>query len=288
MPGHSSPIWHTTPPTATIDMIDTHTHLYMADYDTDGQPADSMTGQTDAVDRAVAAGISHMILPNVDLASVGPMQRLHALRPEATSMAIGLHPTEVLDDADEVMERLDSIFMAAPEVYRAIGEIGMDLYWDASRREQQMRAFDRQLGLAAAHHKPVIIHCREALDPTLEVLQGYAATPCVFHSFGGTPVDVERILATVPGAYFGINGIVTFKNSRLADTLPAIPAERILTETDAPFLAPVPKRGSRNESAYIPYILERIASALDTVPAQLDVLTTANACRLFNLKLKQN
>ena len=266
-------------------MIDTHTHLYMSDYDAEGQPADSMAGQTDAVDRAVAAGISHMILPNVDLASVGPMQRLHTLRPEATSMAMGLHPTEVLDDAEEVMERLDSIFLAAPDAYCAIGEIGMDLYWDATRREQQMRAFERQLDLASTHHKPVIIHCREALDPTLEVLQGYGDTPCVFHSFGGTATDVERILATVPGAYFGIKGIVTFKNSRLADTLPAIPSDRLLTETDAPFLAPVPNRGSRNESAYIPYILDRMATATGTTPEQLDALTTANACRLFKLNL---
>lgn len=255
-------------------MIDTHTHLYDSAYAPDG-------GGEAAVRRALAAGVSHMIFPNVDLGSIDPMLSLAAKFPGAVSCAMGLHPTEL---GEYWQAKLKDVLdhLKVPGKYVAVGEIGIDLHWDASNLAAQMQAFDAQLAAARAHRLPVIIHCREGLDATLEVLQGYGDVPAVFHSFGGTADDVERIRRQ--GDYFfGINGIVTFKNSGLRDTLPAIGLDRMLLETDAPYLAPVPHRGKRNESALLPLICDHIAASLGTTPAAVDNATTAAASRLFGL-----
>ena len=140
-----------------------------------------------------------------------------------------------------------------------------------------------QLDWARQRSLPVIIHCREALDETLEVFEDFRDVRAVFHSFGGSAADVGRILASGDDRYFGINGIVTFKKSTLPAVIPAIPADRILTETDAPYLAPVPHRGKRNESAYMVHTLGTVASALGITVPDADALTTANARRLFGI-----
>ena len=261
-------------------MIDTHTHLYMAEYDVDGQAEGSLGGQCAAVDRAVAAGVDMMVLPNVDRASMAPLKALHAARPDNTLMAMGLHPTEVKEDWQTELAFIEQDIRSGG--YSAVGEVGIDLYWDKTFEREQMRALDRQLSVASELGLPVIIHCREGLDRVLEVMQGHRGVGAVFHSFGGAVGDVERI-CSVGDYYFGINGIVTFKNSTLRDVLPAIPRERILTETDAPFLAPVPFRGRRNESAMIAYVVEAVAHSLSITPREAGVLTAANARRFFNI-----
>lgn len=262
-------------------MIDTHTHLYMPEYDLEGQAAGSLEGQRAAVERALAAGVTMMILPNVDMESVGPIKALHQMCPASTAMALGLHPTEVKeswrDDLGQIMANL-----TPGAGYKAVGEVGIDLYWDRTFEQAQMLAFEQQLEQARRMQLPVIIHCREGLDQCLEVMQSYTDVPAVFHSFGGTAADVERI-RRLGDYYFGINGIVTFKNSTLADTLPAIGPERILTETDAPFLAPAPHRGKRNETALMPLVVQRIADAMGTSPQEVDAITTASAQHLFKL-----
>lgn len=239
-----------------------------------------MQGQADAVERALVAGVDMMILPNVDRDSVEPIKALHAIYPHNTAMALGLHPTEVKeswrDDLAAIMAN------HTPGAYKAVGEVGIDLYWDKAFARAQMQAFEQQLAMARAWQLPVIIHCRQGLDQCLEVMQTYKDVPAVFHSFGGTPADVERIRRQAD-YYFGINGIVTFKNSNLAATLPHIGLDRLLTETDAPFLAPVPHRGKRNESSWIPLIVNKIADALGTTPDAVAAATTANARALFNL-----
>ncbi len=262
-------------------MIDTHTHLYMAEYDVDGQAEGSLEGQCAAVDRAVAAGVDMMVLPNVDRASMAPLKALHAARPDNTLMAMGLHPTEVKEDWQTELAFIEQDIRAGR--YSAVGEVGIDLYWDKAFEREQMQAFDRQLSVASELGLPVIIHCREGLDRVLEVMQGHRGVGAVFHSFGGAVGDVERI-CSVGDYYFGINGIVTFKNSTLRDVLPAIPRERILTETDAPFLAPVPFRGKRNESAMIAYVVEAVAHSLSIPSREADMLTAANARRFFNIE----
>lgn len=255
--------------------IDTHTHLYLPEF------SDDTPGTLNAVDRAIAAGVQQFVFPNVDLTTIEPMEALAARYPGIVHTAMGLHPTEVKDDWDEVLSRILARFTdGAP--YVAVGEIGIDLYWDKTFADAQMQVFDRQLTVAAERNLPVIIHCRDGLEPALEVLQGHKAARGVFHSFGGTCQDVDRIRRT-GDFYFGINGIVTFKNSALGHVLPEIGLERILLETDSPYLAPVPKRGKRNESAYLPFIARCIAANIDVDEDCVERATTDNARILFGI-----
>lgn len=254
--------------------IDTHTHLYLEEFESDGCEA--------AVDRAVKAGVGHMIFPNVDLSTIEPMKRLHAARPEVTSMAMGFHPTEVKEDWRDALAQIEEEF-AGGTPYVAVGEIGIDLYWDKTFAEQQMQAFEQQCRMAAERSLPVIIHCREGLEQTLEVLSEFPTLRGVMHSFGGTTADVERILSVNENMMFGINGIVTFKNCHVRDSLEAITVPRLLLETDSPYLAPVPFRGKRCESAMLPHTAAHIAERLGLTVEALAEATTANARALFNI-----
>lgn len=255
-------------------MVDTHTHLYLPEFGDDGGIS--------AVDRAVAAGVSHMILPNVDLQTVEPLHRLGTLKPEVTSIAMGLHPTEVKEGWRDMLDEIMSYYTPS-HPYIAVGEIGLDLYWDKTYEKEQMQAFESQLILAKQYNLPVIIHCREALPQTLEVIQGVKGIRGVMHSFGGSTTDVEAV-RKIADMYFGINGIVTFKNSGLRNVLPTIGIERILLETDSPYLAPVPHRGKRNESAYLPHICTYVSDILGIPPEETDRQTSLAAKALFNLQ----
>lgn len=255
-------------------IIDTHTHPYLPNFDSDRE---------EIMSRAAEAGVSHIILPNVDLSTIAPMRSLHSLYPSTTFMAMGLHPTEVGESWRDDMAMIDEEWARNRSDYIAVGEVGVDLYWDKTFREAQMQVFEMQARRAAESDLPLIIHCREALDCTLEVLQGLERKPqAVFHSFGGTPRDVDRVRAT-GDFYFGINGVVTFKNARLDNTVCEIGAERLLLETDAPYLAPVPHRGRRNEPAYIVDTRDRVALALGIAPSEVEDATTASAKSLFRL-----
>ncbi len=251
-------------------IIDTHTHLYLPEFDDGGA----------AVKRAADAGVCHMLFPNVDISTIRPMKRLHEQFPEITSIAMGLHPTEIGEDWHDNLAIIDEELHSGVK-YAAVGEVGIDLYWDSSFREQQMMAFEQQVQWAVDTSLPVIVHCRNGLDETLEVLQSFPEAKGVMHSFGGTPQDVERVRKIVD-FYFGINGIVTFKNSRLRETLPAIGQNRILAETDSPYLAPVPYRGKRCESAYLPATVAYIAQSLAVPVSEIETSTTLNAVALFS------
>ncbi len=261
-------------------LIDTHTHLYLPEF-----CGEDPAGGSSAVRRAINAGVGHLIFPNVDLSTIAPMQALAREFPGRISCANGLHPTEVNASWRDVLQQiLDAEDTALPVV--AIGEVGIDLYWDKTFREEQMQAFSRQCRIAVERRLPLIIHCREGLDEVLEVLSDFPRLPAVFHSFGGTHEDVRRI-RRLGDYYFGINGIVTFKNSRLREVLPEIGLDRILLETDSPYLAPVPFRGKRNESAYLPHICAHIAQSMEVTPEAVAAATTAGAARLFNLALAE-
>lgn len=257
-------------------MTDTHTHLYLEEFDADGQVA--------AVQRALSAGVSRMIFPNVDASTIARTMSLQAQFSDSTRFAMGLHPTEVDTGWQATVEAMRPHFSNPGCV--AVGEVGIDLYWDASKREMQMDAFRHQLRLARELALPVIIHCREALPEVLECIAAEEAScqPMVFHSFTGTADDAHRILEAVPDAMFGINGVVTFKNaSALRGALPVIGIGRIVLETDSPYLAPVPHRGHRNESAYLPEVCRMVASVLDLTSDSVEHTTDANAAALFNL-----
>ncbi len=260
-------------------LTDTHTHLYDSAFSNEG-----LAGPADAVRRAMEAGVERLIFPNVDLSTIEPMKCLAAQFPQNIRMAMGLHPTEVKpesleDDLDKISRELSD----ATVQYVAVGEVGMDLYWSKEHEDAQREAFDRQCTMAVENGLPVIIHCREALDQTLEVLRKHPNARVVFHSFGGNVEDVRQIREIMPEAYFGINGIVTFKNSGLRDVLHEIGIDKILLETDSPYLAPVPKRGRRNESSYLPYIAECVGGALGISSEEVAERTSENAARFFGL-----
>ena len=263
-------------------MVDTHTHL-----DMDSFSKEESDGCQAAVDRAVEAGVELMVLPAVDRESAAEVAALHAARPERTRTAMGLHPTEVGEDWREELD--DIVATLGPTSPVAIGEVGIDLYWDDSKIALQKEAFIAQILLAARLGLPVIRHCRDAMEQCCECIVAAGEQldgqlpPLVFHSFTGSPDDVRRI-RQVCDPYFGINGVVTFKNSgRLPDAVKEIGLGRLLLETDSPYLAPVPKRGRRNESAYLSHINSKIAEILAISPQETDEATTRNAKDFFRI-----
>lgn len=256
-------------------MIDTHSHIYLEEFDAD---------RNDVVNRAVAAGLRHLVLPNVDLETWPQMLATHQAYPAYTSMAMGLHPTSVNAEFRQQLEQTRELLDSHKFV--AVGEVGIDLYWDTTFRNEQMEAFDVQQHWAEERGLPVIIHNRDALSEITEVFANYSGTlpRCVFHSFGGTRDDVDSI-RRFGDFYFGINGVVTFKNSRLSETLAHIGLDRILLETDCPYLTPVPYRGKRNESSYVPYIAAKIADTLGVSIDEVSRTTDRNALDLFRINI---
>ena len=254
-------------------MIDTHTHIYLEEFDAD---------RAEVMQRALDSGVRHMLLPNVDLSTIEPMHRLHDAFSHCTSMAMGFHPTEVTSDYRAALASVERQFANRP--YVAVGEIGIDLYWDKTFVKEQLEAFDTQCHWAVEMNLPIIIHCREALEQVLQVFDHFSGPlpRGVFHSFTGTPDDVAAIRRR-GDFYFGINGIVTFKKSAIPSILPVIGINRLLLETDSPYLAPVPNRGKRNESANIPHIAACIASHLGMSAGEVSVATDANAHNLFGI-----
>lgn len=263
-----------------MHFIDTHSHIYGEEFDEDRDAV---------VQRAIEAGAEHILLPNIDANSVGPMLALCDDYPTLCRPMMGLHPTELPDDPTPLLDQMEQMLAAsqaspAPQ-YIAVGEVGVDLYWDASRREEQIAVFRRQAEWSIRYGLPLVIHSRSAHAELMEVLTPLRDQLCggIFHCFGGT-ADEARELLTFPGFVLGIGGVVTFKKS----TLPAIlrdivPLERIVLETDAPYLAPTPHRGKRNESSFIPLIIDKLAEVYDTTPQHVADVTTATARTLFRL-----
>lgn len=258
-------------------MVDTHTHLYMTESFPDGGEA--------AVMRAAEAGVEMMVLPGVDIESVEPILALHSAVPRHTAVALGLHPTEVEADwRDELREILDR---GSDVRLVAIGETGVDLHWESRYLSRQMDAFGEQVQIALERGLPVIVHSRDAVEATAEVLRNFSGhlPPLVFHSFTAGPEEAARLLEVAPDAFFGINGVITFKNAApLREAVKGMDMERILTETDAPFLAPVPHRGSTNESSYIPLVVKAIADVKELPEEEVKRITTANAYRFYPLE----
>lgn len=256
-------------------MIDTHTHIYLEEFDDDRQ---------DVMSRALSSGVRHLVLPNVDLSTIVPLHHLHEQYEQCTSMAMGFHPTEVKDDYLQALAQVEHLL--GDNKYVAIGEVGIDLYWDKTYYKEQIKAFDTQCHWASELGLPVIIHCREGLEQVLQVFDKFSGPlpKAVFHSFTGTADEVDGIRRR-GDFYFGINGIVTFKKSAIPEILPKIGIGRILLETDSPYLAPVPNRGKRNESANIPYIATCIASHLSLTNEEVSRITDANAHDLFGIDI---
>lgn len=257
-----------------MDFIDTHTHLYLPEFDDD---------RTLVVERAIHSGINKMLLPNIDSHSITPMLDMCAAFPHLCYPMIGLHPTSVNDDYKTHLGAVDQYL--STHQFIAIGEVGIDLYWDKTYFAQQRDAFAYQVGLARKHSLPLVIHSRDSFDEILEILETlYHETPFlgVFHSFSGNADQAKRVINM--GFKIGINGVVTFKNSSLGEAVKEIALEHLLLETDAPYLTPVPYRGKRNESSYIPFIAGKIAEIKGITIEEVAEVTTQTANALFKLQ----
>mgnify|MGYP000273770289 CR=1 FL=1 len=252
--------------------IDTHTHLYSGKFNAD---------RAEMMDRIPAAGVALSILPAVDLKSHEAMLQLETDYPDRTLAMIGLHPCSVGENFEEELAAVEKYLEQRPWV--AIGEIGMDLYWDKTFRAQQETAFLRQCAWAIARDLPICIHAREAIDELLELINEIDDPKLrgVFHCFTGNPEQARRAIDR--GFYLGIGGVVTFKNGGLEPVLRQMPRDRILLETDAPYLAPVPKRGKRNETAFLPFVAEKVANLWETSPEEVGRQTNRNTWQLFEL-----
>ncbi len=250
---------------------DTHTHLYSEQFDND---------RHEIVQKAIKSGVKKIILPGIDSSYIQAQTELVNSFPENCFQGIGLHPTHLKDNLKKELEIVKQNLKNKNVV--AIGEIGIDLYWDKSNLENQKIAFEHQVLLAKKHKLPIIIHVRDAFDETFEIIEKLNDNQLtgVFHSFVGTPEQARKIIS-FRGFKIGINGIVTFKNSGLDKTVSQIPIEYILLETDAPWLAPTPFRGKRNESSYLINIARKLSEIYDISLEKLSEITNKNASDLF-------
>lgn len=258
-----------------MTLIDTHSHIYLPEFDEDRDAV---------VSCAIDAGVKTVLLPNIDASTMPALLDMVAAYPALCRPMAGLHPTSVVEgyaaELDAVRRDLDNVGGLV-----AVGEIGLDLYWDTTYRRQQMEAFDAQLDMAAEHDLPVVIHCRNAFDDMMDILENHLRVHDirgVAHSFTGTVCQAERLMSDT-NLYVGVNGIVTFKKSDLPQVLRHIPIDRVVPETDAPYLAPVPHRGRRNESAFVVDVVRKIAEVYGLDFDKTAAVMEANARKLFEL-----
>ncbi len=254
-------------------MIDTHSHIYLSEFDEDRE---------DVIERAKSAGVEKVLLPNVDKDTIEAMHRLEVAHQGYCYSMMGLHPTSVKADYLQVLAEIKAYI--DKREYIAIGEIGIDLYWDKTFRQEQMDAFEQQIKWAKAKQVPIVIHCRDAFPEVFEVLDGQLDESLVgvFHSFSGGAEEARRILA-YDNFMMGINGVVTFKNTNLREVLRSVPFDKLVLETDAPYLAPVPKRGRRNEPAYLEKVAETLAMVYGISMEEVKQQTSKNARQLFDI-----
>lgn len=261
-------------------LIDTHSHLYEPEFDADREQA---------LDRAVECGVRQLLLPAIDAQSHERLFDLCRRHPDRCIPMMGLHPTSINDSPNwrEELDRVERLLKNPPEGIRrfcAVGEIGLDFYWSAEFRDRQIEALRRQFRLALDCGLPVAVHTRSAWPEMIALVEEFRGSGLrgVFHAFGEDAATYER-LKSCGDFLFGIGGVVTFKKSRLADTVQEMDLADLVLETDCPYLTPAPRRGERNESAYIVHICEKIAGIKGLAPETVAAATTANAERMFNL-----
>ena len=234
-----------------MKMIDTHTHLYVEAFDEDRHKV---------ISEALAKGIHEFYLPAIDSQYTERMLALEKLYPDYIRLMMGLHPTHVNENVEEELAHVKD--QLAKHHYYAVGEIGIDLYWDKTHLREQQYAFDQQIKWAKEHHLPIVIHCRDAFEEVFDVLEQNKGEGLsgIFHCFTGTKNDAERAMNY--NLKLGIGGVVTFKNGKIDQFLHEIPLSEIVLETDAPYLAPVPYRGKRNQSDYLTLIARKVSECI--------------------------
>jgi TatD DNase family protein len=263
-----------------MTLIDSHCHLYNKDFDRD-------IGEVIA--RAVNNGVRKIFLPAIDSESHERLNQLVDRNAANTSSLceilpmMGVHPCSIKEDFENELQ-IAMQFLDDGRKYYAVGEIGLDYYWDVSFKKQQIEPFERQIEWSIERQLPIVIHSRKSTPDCIECVRKFAGKATgIFHCFSGTIEEAKEIMDL--GFYLGIGGVVTYKNGGLRELMPALGLSRIVLETDAPYLSPVPFRGKRNEPAYLKQICETIALALNVSPEEVAAATTANALQVFKMNL---
>jgi len=268
-----------------IKLIDTHTHL-------DGEEFTADLPET--IERAKSAGVEKVLIPAINLQSVETVLKTCRAFPDYAYPMIGLHPEDVKADYVNVLCEMKSILDRSrndvewhDEHFIAIGEIGLDYYWSREFEREQLDAFEQQIQWAVEYQMPLMIHCRKAQNEMLKILKQYKNNLCggVFHCFTGNEYEAKELLE-FDKFMLGIGGVLTFKKSHLPEVLPqTVPLNRILLETDSPYMAPVPYRGKRNESAFVLEVAKKLAECYNVSLEDIADITTANAAKMFNLNI---
>lgn len=261
-------------------LIDTHSHIFLEEFAAD---------LDEVVSRAMEAGVSDFILPSINLQTLADLLRVRNAYPGHCHAAIGLHPTELNDDWREELDRMKDLLdldrRSGDNVFVGIGEVGLDLYWEQDDLKRQTDVFRCQIEWALEYDLPLMIHSRSAFSKLCEILDCYNGRGLrgVFHCFSDGVSEAGRLLG-YEGFMFGIGGVSTFRKSSVPDALRMIPHDRVIVETDCPYLAPVPMRGHRNEPSFMVRTVEKIAEVWNCLPEEVADVTTANACSLFAIQ----
>ncbi|NVO03889.1 MAG: TatD family hydrolase [Bacteroidetes bacterium] len=254
-------------------LADSHTHLYLEEFNND---------RNLVIEKAIFEGVKYLFLPNIDSGFIDSMLNVCKEFPENCFPMIGLHPTSVKENYKSELSIMEN--WLEKEKFSAIGEIGIDLYWDKTFINEQIEAFQFQLYLAKEKKMPVVIHSRNSMNEIFQVLKepSFSGIKGVFHCYSGNLIQAKKVVEM--GYLLGIGGVATYKNSILPDVIREVGINNILLETDAPFLTPVPFRGKRNESSYINIIAEKVAEVLNIEKSEVAEITTNNTLSLFGLK----
>lgn len=258
-----------------MKLIDSHSHLFLEEFAED---------LPEVIRRASDAGISHIFMPNIDSSTLDPLLKVCCDYPNFCYPMVGLHPTSV---AENYKNELDVVYQQLQQSqygFVAIGEIGLDLYWDQTFLKEQLVAFEQQVKWALEYHLPIVVHCREAFSYIYKVLAPYKNSGLrgIFHSFTGNAQEAASMLEFTD-FMIGINGVVTFKKSSVPTVLPKIPLNRLVLETDSPYLTPVPYRGKRNESAFVKYTAAKVAEVYEISLEKVAEVTSNNALKVFGM-----
>lgn len=258
-----------------IDFIDSHSHIDGEEFDAD---------RDDMICRAKEAGARAILVPAINLGGMAKLRDVVRQYPGFAYAMIGLHPEDVRDNWRDVVAEMKRMQAESPDEFIAIGEVGLDFYWSREYEQQQLECFEEQVKWAIETRLPLMTHCRKAQNEMIAILKKYRSElpGGVFHCFTGNEKEAAELLA-FEGFLIGVGGVLTFKKSHLPEVLPTIPLDRLVVETDAPYMAPVPMRGKRNESAYIPLVIERMAEAYGVTADEVSRHTIENTKRLFKI-----
>jgi TatD DNase family protein len=257
-----------------MTLIDTHTHLYLNDFKEDIQ---------EVISRANAAGVERFYLPAIDSSEINNLLQLEQMFPDKCFAMMGLHPCSVKENYKEELELVKNWLIKRS--FAAIGEIGLDFYWDKTFTTQQYDAFQQQIEWALEYDLPIVIHTRNAMQETIDVVKDYTSKGLkgVFHCFSGTYENAIEVIDA--GLFLGIGGVLTYKNAGLAEVIERVDIQNLVLETDAPYLTPVPYRGKRNESSYLKLIAQKLADIKKITIEEVASVTTLNAQKLFPVRV---